>query len=65
MKRASTKTGKHLIGRLIKSPKHQLLLHISDSEMKEKYPILRAIKAVDSSTMHIKAIACEIFSMRG
>lgn len=41
-----------------------LLLNISDSEMKEKYPILRVIKAVDSSTMHIKAIAYEIFSMR-
>ena len=43
-----------------------LLLNISEGDMKEKYTIiLRAIKAMDSATMHIKSIACEIFSMRG
>ncbi|HHH54050.1 MAG TPA: toll/interleukin-1 receptor domain-containing protein, partial [Bacteroidetes bacterium] len=41
-----------------------ILLNISDSEMKDRYAILRSIKAIDSTSTHIKSIAQEIFSIR-
>ena len=41
-----------------------LLLNISENKMKEKYAILRTLKAIESSAIHTKAIAWEIFSMR-
>ncbi len=41
-----------------------LLLNISYNEIKEKYPILRAIKSIDMSCQHIQSVVLDVYERK-